>query len=107
MEAMRQNDEPTADHGIAVAFRFASPSNRMQTGPLPRFALMVKNALYRPMLNFKTAEYAQPDSIDGRVRVNVCLLDSEGEAATFDFFLSQQVGGRYHGCWMTDAVVRK
>ena len=34
MEALRYNDEK--NRGIEIAFRFASPSNKADTGPLPR-----------------------------------------------------------------------
>ena len=42
LEALRRNDEQ--DRGIAVAFRFASPANRTNTGPLSRFIAMIKEA---------------------------------------------------------------
>lgn len=35
------------DAGIALTFRFASPDNRRQTGPLERFVAMVKGPVYR------------------------------------------------------------
>jgi hypothetical protein len=35
------------DAGIALTFRFASPDNRRQTGPLGRFVAMVKGPVYR------------------------------------------------------------
>ncbi|MSV29914.1 MAG: hypothetical protein EXQ52_14390 [Bryobacterales bacterium] len=43
--ALRNNDKPRKDAGIATAFRFASPGNRAATGPLDRFILMVKGPL--------------------------------------------------------------
>ena len=39
--AMQQNDE--FDNGIEVTFRFASPQNKLQTGPLSNFIMLVKN----------------------------------------------------------------
>src|SRR5438309_2031919 len=50
MEAMKHNDRPAHDAGIAKTFKFASPQNREQTGPLDKFIAMVKNPVYAPML---------------------------------------------------------
>ncbi|GIT72408.1 MAG: hypothetical protein Ct9H300mP28_22220 [Pseudomonadota bacterium] len=44
---MKQNDE--SDFGIEVTFRFASPANKKQTGPLKRFIRLVRNPSYRPL----------------------------------------------------------
>ena len=44
--AMQQNDD--SDFGIEVTFRFASPSNKIQTGPLKRFISLVRNPSYLP-----------------------------------------------------------
>src|ERR1700704_5439214 len=38
LDALRHNDEPTTDAGIERSFRFASPSNRLVTGPLSHFS---------------------------------------------------------------------
>ena len=55
LEALRHNDEQ--DRGIAVAFRFASPANRANTGPLSRFIAMFKEGPYALMLGFRDAAY--------------------------------------------------
>ena len=55
LEALRHNDEQ--DRGIAVAFRFASPANRGNTGPLSRFIAMIKEGPYALMLGFREAAY--------------------------------------------------
>ncbi|GIT70838.1 MAG: hypothetical protein Ct9H300mP28_06520 [Pseudomonadota bacterium] len=45
--AMQQNDD--SDFGIEVTFRFASPANKKQTGPLKRFIRLVRNPSYHPL----------------------------------------------------------
>jgi hypothetical protein len=52
LNALKHNDEK--NHGIAIAYRFASPENRLHTGPLERFIRMLHNPLYAPMLNYDT-----------------------------------------------------
>jgi hypothetical protein len=90
---------------IAVAFRFASPSNRAVTGPEERFAAMVKSRPYRIMLSYDRVEYA-PVVIAGEVALQRVALFSEGEVAIFDFVLRRQSDDPYAGCWMTEGVTR-
>ena len=107
VEALQRNDSPHDDAGIETAFEFASPGNRAATGPLPRFAAMVHGPAYRDMLDFERAEYG-PVRVDGDQAVQeVTLVQPDGRRATYVFGLSRQSGGRYDGCWMTDAVVRR
>lgn len=105
VEALRQNDEPHDDAGIEAAFRFASPANRRATGPLPRFAEMVRRG-YADMLGFERAEYG-PLRVEGdRASQWVTLVQADGARSAYVFGLSRQAGGPCDGCWMTDAVVR-
>ncbi|MGI9335862.1 MAG: DUF4864 domain-containing protein [Gammaproteobacteria bacterium] len=101
LEALRKNDEH--DSGIGVAFRFASPANKRSTGPLPRFARMIRNGPYAVMLEFRSAAYEKVQVVDDRARQRVTLVGANG-AFGFDFFLSRQREGDCQGCWMTDAV---
>ena len=105
VEALQTNDEPSDDAGIATAFRFASPENQAVTGPLERFTEMVKGPVYRDMLRFERAEYS-PIVVRGEEAAQrVTLVLADGRRVAFVFGLSRQSGGRYDGCWMTDAVI--
>ena len=107
VEALGRNDEPRPDAGIEAAFRFASPGNRATTGPLDRFARMVKGPVYGDMLNFERADY-EPMQVDGdRAVQRVTLTHADGRRVAYVFGLSRQEGGECDGCWMTDAVVRE
>ena len=50
--AMKNND--ITNSGIKVAYFFASPANRSSTGPLNNFINMVKNDIYKHLLNCKS-----------------------------------------------------
>jgi hypothetical protein len=103
LEALRHND--AQDRGIAVAFRFASPSNQLNTGPLPRFARMLKDGPYALMLRFTHASYDPPQIVDREAVQRVTVVASGSAALTFIFYLSRQSApGPLHNCWMTDAV---
>lgn len=102
LEALQNNDE--TNEGIKIAFNFASPDNKHYTGPLNKFIRMVKNPLYRPMLNYKAAEY-DPIEISGDTAVQrVVLIDANGQANVYIFSLSKQTDEACKDCWMTDSV---
>ena len=101
IEALRNNDE--GDRGIEVAFRFASPSNKSNTGPLARFVSMIKKGPYALMLGFKEATYGPVEVRDNRARQRVTLV-GEIKVVSYWFYLSRQSNEPYADCWMTDAV---
>jgi hypothetical protein len=102
LDALRRNGELGDDEGIATAFRFASSANRAVTGPLDRFARMLKNSLYKPMLDHASARFG-PVQDDGEVaRLQVVLFGRMGEVAAYDFTLSRD---EETACWLTDGVM--
>ena len=104
--ALQANDDPYPDAGIAVTFGFASPGNRQSTGPLERFALMVKGPAYGDMLYHVRAEYGELEIVGDRARLPVVLTTGDGQRIGYMFVLSKQQGGEYAGSWMTDGVFR-
>ena len=101
LEALRNNDEQ--DRGIAVAFRFASPANRANTGPLSRFIAMIERGPYALMLDFHHAEYGPIETASHQARQRVTLTGVRA-SITYWFYLSRQSEAPYVDCWMTDAV---
>ena len=101
--AMQQNDD--SDFGIEVTFRFASPSNKIQTGPLKRFIRLVRNPSYLPLLNHTNATFLELTVEEDFAVQEVVITSSNGERIGYRFRLSIQKGPVYPGCWMTDSVV--
>ncbi len=102
VEALRLNEELGNDQGIAIAFRFASPANREVTGPVDRFATLLRNPLYRPMLDHAASRLG-PTHMDGDIaRVQAVLFGRNGEVAAYDVTLSKD---EETGSWMTDSVM--
>lgn len=105
--------DPTA---IADCFALASPSNRLVTGPLERFAAMVAGPNYRPLLEARTFTVGEAIVEDRFAAVLVTLMTYKDEPYAYRFFLSRQTGeatlgnpnplGQYKDCWMTDGVAR-
>ena len=101
--AMQQNDD--SDFGIEVTFRFASPSNKIQTGPLKRFIRLVRNPSYLPLLNHTNATFLELTVEEDFAVQDVIITTSKGKRIGYRFRLSIQKGPLYPGCWMTDSVI--
>ncbi|MEM7735869.1 MAG: DUF4864 domain-containing protein [Deinococcota bacterium] len=104
--ALGSNDDPYPDAGIAITFNFASPQNKLMTGPLERFVLLVKNPLYADMINHVEAEYGPVEVNGDQARLDVILTTADGRRTGFGFILSKQSTGEFAGMWMTDGVGR-
>ncbi len=105
IEALQHNDTPYEDGGIEVTFNFASPTNKRMTGPLERFKAMVRNPVYGPMIDHRSAKYENVKVEGDFAQVDVILESKEGQFVGYRFMLSRQHGNQYEGSWMTDAVV--
>ena len=107
VNSLKNNSNKGNDLGIAAVFMFASPTNKMFTGPLARFIRMVKNPLYTPMLDHKNA-YFDPIIIEeDQAEQRVTITDKNDQKNVYIFRLSRQSVGYYRNCWMTDSVMRE
>jgi Domain of unknown function (DUF4864) len=102
LDALRHNDLPAPDAGIATTFRFASEANRQATGPLERFRRMLRNPLYAPMIDHVSAEFGPVHHEGGVARLQVVHFGGGGEVVAYDFTLSRDEAT---GCWLTDGVM--
>jgi len=57
LNALANIDKPSRDAGFETVFGFASPGNRSQTGPVKRFAALVREG-YPALLNHRSATLA-------------------------------------------------
>lgn len=107
LQAFARNDTPHRDAGVATAFSFASPANRAVLGSVDRFAELVRDDTYRPLLyHVRVARGVL--RVDGeRATQRVVVTALGGERVVYTFTLSRQVDGAYKGCWMTDGVTRE
>ena len=105
LEALAHNDDPYKDAGIEVVFGFASPANKMVTGPLARFIRMVHNPVYCALLHHQAAYYGELEVQGNQARQSVGVTAANGEHVGYVFILSRQKGNPCDECWMTDSVV--
>ena len=106
LNALKNNDRPSPDHGIGITFNFASPGNKAFTGPLARFIRMVKDPVYRPMLNHRSYAREAVETFGDMARQRVTIVDAGGRRIVYIFILSKQTEPPYEDCWMTDSVMR-
>jgi len=104
LDALRHNDDPFPDAGIAELFTFTSPTNRTESGPLPRFADMV-HTTFGEMLNHREAHLLPLAVKDGTALQPVELIGKDGSIYRYVFVLTRQADPPYRGCWMTDSVI--
>ncbi|MEE2998775.1 MAG: hypothetical protein VX693_02530 [Pseudomonadota bacterium] len=105
MNALKNNDHPNKNSGIAITFKFASPANKINTGPLERFSSIIKSQTFQSMINHHSTTYEKYNLLGNRANIDVILISSVGKIFGYRFFLSRQNGNKFEGCWMTDAVI--
>jgi len=105
LEALRAPNEPHEGAGIEQTWRFASPPNRARTGPLERFAEMLRNPLHDDLLGHVAATRGELVVEAGQARQEVEVIARDGSRATYVFQLRRHTTADCKGCWMTDAVI--
>jgi uncharacterized protein DUF4864 len=105
VSALQHNDDPHTDAGIERTYRFASPSNKSQTGPLEHFVSIVKSPAYSPMVN-NLASSILGSKIEGdHAKVAIKVTPEKGAQLIYLFVLTKQHVGEFNDCWMTDSVL--
>ena len=104
MKALQFNDNPVPDFGIAQTWSFAHPRNRAATGPLQRFAGMLKGAGYGLMLNHVSHRIEAQASDGTRANFDVFMETAQGRMLHFMWAVELVEGGEFDNCWMTVAV---
>ncbi|KAL2652677.1 hypothetical protein R1flu_020805 [Riccia fluitans] len=115
LEALSNNDEPYADHGVEVMYRFAGfdPFQRSQyfgpffdLGQFERFRRIFHHSTYRVLLGHKerrilSSLHMSEHTFKQRVWIGGAR---PGEEEVFEFTLVQRVGGSWDGYWLTDSL---
>lgn len=107
LHALQHNDDPEADHGIAITFAFTSPENHDVIGPIDRFRALVKSPAYRLMIGHAKSQRGPMVVNADHAHERVAITGSHGERAVYVFMLSRQEGGAHKGCWMADGMLRE
>lgn len=100
LEALQNNDEPREDAGIERVWAFAHPANRAVTGPLERFAAMIKNPAYRMLVDHREHSIRRVAVTDETAWFVVTVVPGSGPLV----FYHWQLEKTRSGAWMTIAV---
>jgi hypothetical protein len=104
IDALANNDYPFPDAGIETTFNFASPANKVYTGPLERFVTLVKGPVFGKMINHRDSTLSEV-ILEGNKAIRlVQIVGANNETLYFAFRLGLQQEGDYAGMWLTEAV---
>ena len=104
LDALQVNDTPQIDAGIAQAWAFAHPDNKRITGPLPRFARMIKGPLYRFLLDHGSHEVKEVSKTKDTAILIVTVTSKIDEVIVYQWQLAKVAEGENAGTWMTTRV---
>jgi len=104
IDALGKNDYPFTDAGIETAFNFASPANRVNSGPLESFVKLVKGPVFGKMINHRDSTLSKVILEGDKALRLVQIVGESNETSYFAFRLGLQQEGDYAGMWLTEAV---
>jgi hypothetical protein len=104
IDALAENDHPFPDAGIETTFNFASPANKVNTGPLERFVTLVKGPVFGKMINHRDSTLSKVIFEGNKALRLVQIIGKNNETLYFAFRLGLQQEGDYVGMWLTEAV---
>ena len=104
IDALGNNDYPFPDAGIETTFGFASPTNKVNSGPLERFARLVKGPVFGKMVNHRDSTLSKVIVEGDNALRLVQIVGQNNETRYFAFRLGLQQDGDYAGMWLTEAV---
>ena len=105
LDGLMNNDKEFKDSGIEQTWNFAHPSNKKNTGPLPKFKKMIKGNSYKMLLNHLTHTVTKLESTDKWAQFEVIILDKEKIYHKFNWQVEKyKEEGPLKNCWLTTMV---
>ncbi len=104
LQSLQQNDVPAPDAGIAQTWAFAHPDNKRATGPLERFAEMIKGPSYRMLLGHREHTIQPVVRTDEYALFAVTIITAGDRRVSYRWELSKVRSGAFTGSWMTTGV---
>lgn len=95
--------DPDQTRGTLQCMSFASPNNLELTGPLEKFARIVRAGKFAVLSNPDALLVGDSTFAGDHARVLVTAI-KRGKVSGFVWVLSKQAETPYEGCWMTDGV---
>jgi len=103
--ALMNNDSEFKDSGIEQTWNFAHPNNKKNTGPLPKFKMMIKGDSYEMLLNHLSHTITELGSSDKWAQFEVIILDKDKIYHKFNWQVEKfTLEGPLQDCWLTTMV---
>ena len=102
---LMDNDKGFKDSGIEQTWNFAHPNNKRNTGPLPKFKMMIKGDSYKMLLNHLSHTITMVGNSDIWAQFEVVILDKEKIYHKFNWQVEKYIeDGPLKDCWLTTMV---
>ena len=102
---LQKNDNDFKDSGIEQTWNFAHPNNKKNTGPFPKFKIMIKGNSYKMLLNHLSHTITKLESGDRWAQFEVIILDKEKIYHKFNWQVEKYtMEGPLKDCWLTTIV---
>ena len=102
---LMNNDKKFKDSGIEQTWNFAHPNNKKNTGPFPKFKMMIKGRSYQMLLNHMSHTITKTESGDNWAQFEVIILDKEKIYHKFNWQVEKYTKeGPLKDCWLTTMV---
>ena len=102
---LQKNDKDFKDSGIEQTWNFAHPNNKKNTGPFPKFKIMIKGNSYKMLLNHLSHTITKLGSDDSWAQFEVVILDKEKIYHKFNWQVEKYtMEGPLKDCWLTTIV---
>ena len=105
LNGLKKNDEPNIDNGIKQTWEFAHPSNKIYTGPLPKFINMLKSESYKMLLNHIDNRIVEVFKSNNKYGFEVTILGKDKNYYRFRWVVEKYYeDGPLKDCWLTTMV---
>ena len=105
LTALKNNDTPNKDSGIEQTWKFAHPSNKKYTGPLPKFINLLNSDSYKMLLDHMESEIIEIFKSNNRYGFEVTILAKNKSYYKFQWVVEKYYEeGVLKDCWLTTSV---
>ena len=104
LEALKNNDIPSTDFGIEQTWLFAHPNNKVATGPLARFKIMLYSESYRILIDHHSHEIQLISNNLNKYVYGVKILTSNKQIFFYEWHLEKGDEKDCKSCWYTSVV---
>ena len=105
LEALKNNDNPSENHGIEIIYAFSTPKYRINTGSMERYIFLFQSGDYVPLIKHKDAQVSKHfvDGQEAQFFVEITAQDGKQKKYIFDLTKVKLAGKRE--VWLTEAII--